>query len=157
MSAEPIAIAPTSVSSGKKYYDAIIIGTGMGGLVVATQLAIWGARVLLLKKYIISGGSSGFYQKEGCTFDVGSFVMFGCRDKGLINLITRALADVGRKLDLILDPTTVHYHMPSGLPVRVHRDYEAFIYKLSSIFPHEAEGIRSHTHTQFLFITHTHQ
>lgn len=142
MSAEPIAAAPTSVSSGKKDYDAIIIGAGMGGLVAATQLAIRGARVLLLEKYIIPGGSSGFYQREGYTFDVGSSVMFGCGDKGSINLITRALADVGRKLELIPDPTTVHYHMPNGLSVRVHRDYEAFIYELTSIFPHEAEGIR---------------
>lgn len=142
VSAEPIAAAPTSVSSGKKDYDAIIIGAGMGGLVAATQLAIRGARVLLLEKYIIPGGSSGFYQREGYTFDVGSSVMFGCGDKGSINLITRALADVGRKMELIPDPTTVHYHMPNGLSVRVHRDYEAFIYELTSIFPHEAEGIR---------------
>lgn len=142
-SAEPIVAAPTSFSSGKKDYDAIIIGAGMGGLVAATQLAIRGARVLLLEKYIIPGGSSGFYQREGYTFDVGSSVMFGCGDKGSINLITRALADVGRKLELIPDPTTVHYHMPNGLSVRVHRDYEAFIYELTSIFPHEAAGIRS--------------
>lgn len=58
-------------------YDAIVIGSGIGGLVAATQLAVKGARVLVLEKYVIPGGSSGYYQRDGYTFDVGSSVMFG--------------------------------------------------------------------------------
>ena len=30
---------------------------------------------------MIPGGSSGFYQRDGYTFDVGSSVMFGFSDK----------------------------------------------------------------------------
>lgn len=63
------------------YYDAIVIGSGIGGLVAATQLAVKGARVLVLEKYVIPGGSSGFYERDGYTFDVGSSVMFGFSDK----------------------------------------------------------------------------
>ena len=62
-------------------YDAIVIGSGIGGLVAATQLAVKGAKVLVLEKYIIPGGSSGYYEREGYTFDVGSSVMFGFSDK----------------------------------------------------------------------------
>lgn len=62
-------------------YDAIVIGSGIGGLVAATQLAVKGAKVLVLEKYVIPGGSSGFYQRDGYTFDVGSSVMFGFSDK----------------------------------------------------------------------------
>lgn len=62
-------------------YDAIVIGSGIGGLVAATQLAAKGARVLVLEKYVIPGGSSGYYQRDGFTFDVGSSVMFGFSDK----------------------------------------------------------------------------
>lgn len=65
----------------KSNYDAIVIGSGIGGLVAATQLAVKGARVLVLEKYVIPGGSSGFYQRDGYTFDVGSSVMFGFSDK----------------------------------------------------------------------------
>ena len=61
--------------------DVIVIGSGMGGLVASTELAVRGASVLLLEKYIIPGGSSGFYRRCGYTFDVGSSVMFGCGDK----------------------------------------------------------------------------
>lgn len=62
-------------------YDAIVIGSGIGGLVAATQLAAKGAKVLVLEKYVIPGGSSGYYERDGFTFDVGSSVMFGFSDK----------------------------------------------------------------------------
>lgn len=66
---------------GEEEFDAIVIGSGIGGLVAGTQLAVKGARVLVLEKYVIPGGSSGFYQRDGYTFDVGSSVMFGFSDK----------------------------------------------------------------------------
>jgi len=61
--------------------------------------------------------------------------------QGSINLITKALAAVGCKMELLPDPTTVHYHLPSGLSVRVHRKFEDFLVELTGFFPHEREGI----------------
>ncbi|KAJ6316546.1 hypothetical protein OIU78_019763 [Salix suchowensis] len=83
-------------------YDAIVIGSGIGGLVAATQLAVKGAKVLVLEKYVIPGGSSGYYERDGYTFDVGSSVMFGFSDKGNLNLITRALKAVGCEMENLL-------------------------------------------------------
>ncbi|WOL10884.1 prolycopene isomerase 1, chloroplastic [Canna indica] len=125
----------------RKDYDAIIIGSGIGGLVAGTQLAAKGAKVLVLEKYVIPGGSSGYYERDGFTFDVGSSVMFGFSDKGNLNLITQALAAVGHRLQVIPDPTTVHFHLPGELSVRVHREYNKFVSELISKFPHEKEGI----------------
>jgi prolycopene isomerase len=69
------------VSRERSDYDVIVIGSGIVGLVVATQLAVKGAKVLVLEKYVIPGGSSGYYERDGYTFDVGSSVMFGFSDK----------------------------------------------------------------------------
>nr|AJT59423.1 CRTISO [Citrus maxima] len=129
------------MSRGADDYDAIVIGSGIGGLVAATQLAVKGARVLVLEKYVIPGGSSGYYERDGYTFDVGSSVMFGFSDKGNLNLITQALAAVGCEMEVIPDRTTVHFHLPNDLSVRVHREYSDFVAELTSKFPHEKEGV----------------
>jgi choline dehydrogenase-like flavoprotein len=57
-------------------FDAIIVGSGIGGLVTASQLAAKGAKVLVLEKYIIPGGSGGSFKRKGYTFDVGASMIF---------------------------------------------------------------------------------
>lgn len=63
------------------------------------------------------------------------------RIQGNINLVTRALAAVGRKMELIPDPTTVHYHLPNDFNVQVHRKFEDFLNELYKRFPEERAGI----------------
>ena len=124
-------------------WDVIVIGSGIGGLVTASQLAAKGARTLVLERYLIPGGSGGSFRRAGYTFDVGASMIFGFGDKGHTNLLTRALADVGEHCDTVPDPAQLEYHLPGGLNVAVDRDYEAFIARLSELFPHEAKGIRA--------------
>ena len=52
------------MKSHKESFDAIIIGSGIGGLVTASQLAAKGAQVLVLEKYIIPGGSGGSLREK---------------------------------------------------------------------------------------------
>ena len=61
--------------------------------------------------------------------------------QGNLNLITQALEAVGRKMEVLPDPSTVHFHLPGDLSVLVHRKYEDFVNELISKFPHEKEGI----------------
>ena len=124
-------------------WDVIVIGSGIGGLVTASQLAAKGAKVLVLERYLIPGGSGGSFKREGYTFDVGASMIFGFGEKGHTNLLTRALADVGQHCTTVPDPAQLEYHLPNGLNVAVDRDYERFIADLSARFPHEAQGIRS--------------
>jgi hypothetical protein len=99
--------APTDV-----VYDAVIIGGGMGGLTTAAKLVAKGAKVVVLEKYLVPGGSAAHYKREGYTFDVGSSMMFGFGDQGTTNLITKALESVGKRMQTVPDPTQVHYHCP---------------------------------------------
>ena len=127
----------------KPAWDVIVIGSGIGGLVTASQLAAKGAKTLVLERYLIPGGSGGSFRREGYTFDVGASMIFGFGEKGHTNLLTRALGDVGQHCETVPDPAQLEYHLPGGLNVAVDRDYEAFIARLSGLFPHEAKGIRA--------------
>jgi len=132
-----------AASETAQAWDVIVIGSGIGGLVTASQLAAKGAKVLVLERYLIPGGSGGNFRRAGYTFDVGASMIFGFGQKGHTNLLTRALADVGEHCTTIPDPAQLEYHLPGGLTVAVDRDYESFIAELTARFPHEAKGIRA--------------
>ena len=86
------------MKSNKKNFDAIIIGSGIGGLVTASQLAAKGAQVLVLEKYIIPGGSGGSFKRNGYTFDVGASMMFGFGDKNKVHKVT--IANTGETFEV---------------------------------------------------------
>jgi len=123
--------------------DVIVIGSGIGGLVTATQLAAKKARVLVLERYLIPGGSGASFSRDGYIFDVGASMIFGFGRDGHTNLLTRALADVGEHCDTVPDSAQLEYHLPGGLTVAVDRDYDSFVARLTALFPHEAQGIRA--------------
>ncbi|NEP90428.1 MAG: carotene isomerase [Okeania sp. SIO2C2] len=142
-----MTISPASQSLTDKFppileYDAIVIGSGIGGLVTATQLAAKGGKVIVLEGYTIPGGSSGYFEREGYTFDVGASMIFGFGKKGTTNLLTRALDAVNVSIETIPDPVQIHYHLPDNLELKVYQEYEKFIQELTQIFPHEKKGIR---------------
>nr|ATQ36005.1 prolycopene isomerase [Dumontia simplex] len=123
--------------------DVVVIGSGMGALTAAADLASKGASVAVLERYLIPGGSSGYFERPGYRFDVGASMIFGFGTRGTTNLLTRALDAVDRRVDTIPDPVQVRYHLPDGIDIRVHRDYEQFLQELVRRFPHEEKGIRS--------------
>jgi prolycopene isomerase len=123
-------------------WDVIVIGSGIGGLVTATQLVAKGARVLVLERYLIPGGSSGYFERQGYRFDVGASMIFGFGQQGTTNLLTRALEAVNVSLETVPDPVQIHYHLPNGLDLKVHHNYENYLQELIKFFPHEQIGIR---------------
>jgi prolycopene isomerase len=136
--------AKSTVSPSEQYdqYDTIVIGSGIGGLVTATQLAAKGAKVKVLERYLIPGGSAGYFEREGYRFDVGASMIFGFGTQGTTNLLTKALQAVNVSLETIPDPVQIHYHLPDGLALKVHKNYENFLQELIQHFPQEEQGIR---------------
>ena len=98
------------------------------------------------RSYIIPGGSGGHFKRDDgkTTYDVGASMMFGLGRQGTTNLITQALAAVGKRVETVPDPTQIHYHLPSspqhpqGLEVKVWRKYEDFVDELKAVFTKES-------------------
>ncbi len=71
-------------------YDAVIIGTGMGGAAAGAVLARQGFKVLVLEKNERIGGACSFYEKEGVHVDVGAH-FFSRGNRGPIGEVQRGL------------------------------------------------------------------
>ena len=60
----------TSLASAPKW-DAVVVGSGMGGLAAAGALARAGERVLLLESHAVLGGCTQVFRERGLEFDTG--------------------------------------------------------------------------------------
>jgi len=69
-------------------YDAIVVGTGIGGAAVGALLAYAGWKVLILDKNKIVGGRCTSYEYKGFTVDLGNH-LFSMGDKGPLGDICR--------------------------------------------------------------------
>jgi len=58
-------------------YDAIIVGSGMGGMSAAAMLAKDGYKVLILEKAHAPGGCSSSYFRKGYVFESGATTLIG--------------------------------------------------------------------------------
>lgn len=72
-------LAPSTIRIGKRYrpsrlngdYDAIVIGSGIGGLTTAASLSKMGKKVLVLEQHYTAGGYTHSYSRNGYEWDVG--------------------------------------------------------------------------------------
>lgn len=71
-------------------YDAVVIGSGVGGSACGAILAAHGFKVLILEKNPRIGGSCSYYEKDGFKIDIGTH-MFIRGNKGPIGVCTRRL------------------------------------------------------------------
>ena len=74
-------------------YDAIVIGTGVGGSVAASILASEGLEVLVLEKNGRTGGVCAHYEKDGFKVDIGTHMFSRGRHGPLGSLARRVGAE----------------------------------------------------------------
>ena len=74
-----MAMKPSTLRIGRRYrpnrlatsYDALVIGSGMGGLTTAALLSELGWKVCVLEQHYTAGGYTHSYERNGYEWDVG--------------------------------------------------------------------------------------
>ena len=69
------AVSRVQTIFGREYpeqVDAIVIGSGIGGLVCANLLAQGGMKVLLLERHFMLGGFCSTFRRKGFIFDAAT-------------------------------------------------------------------------------------
>ncbi|PTQ91185.1 phytoene desaturase family protein [Agitococcus lubricus] len=92
------ALTPSTIRIGKRYranrlngdYDAIIIGSGIGGLTAAASLASFGYKVVVFEQHYTAGGFTHSYCRNGYEWDVGVHYI---GDVGVKTTLARRLFD----------------------------------------------------------------
>jgi prolycopene isomerase len=127
-------------------YDAIVIGSGLGGLTSAALLARAGQRVLVLERHDRPGGYAHAFRRRGYRFDSAVHVVGGCEPRpfegaGLLHRVLDALGVRDRCDFASVDPG-YRVEWP-GFALEAPSELERFVEAHVAAFPAEAKGIRS--------------
>lgn len=124
-------------------YDQIVVGSGMGGLGVASLLAQEGQRVLVLEQHNVIGGLTQSYERAGYKWTVGLHYIGDVKSPATMTrkLFDRATAGriIWAPMPEIFNRVVIgdrEYPVPAGI--------EGFRSALKQWFPDEAEAIDSY-------------
>jgi all-trans-retinol 13,14-reductase len=140
-------LAPSTLRIGRRYrpgrlsgsYDALVIGSGMGGLTTASLLSELGWRVAVLEQHYTAGGNTHSYERAGYDWDVGVHYL---GDMGAATT-TRRLMDWLSQGELAWSAMDAHYDR-FFIGDRVYdavAGREAYRDRLVAQFPHEVRAI----------------
>ncbi|HTM21358.1 MAG TPA: FAD-dependent oxidoreductase [Kofleriaceae bacterium] len=89
-----IAPPPLVVRPSRADWDAIVVGSGVGGSATAALLAAAGRRVLVVDKNAVPGGILASYRREGFKIDTGSHLI-ARGERGPMGALLRAIGADG--------------------------------------------------------------
>jgi phytoene dehydrogenase-like protein len=125
-------------------YDAIIIGSGAGGLTAAVALAQAGKKVLVLEQHDRPGGWTHSFTLSGYRFSPGVHYIGDLHEGGGLRRIYEGL-DVSQDLAFCeLNPDGYDHIFIGDKRVDFPKGKQALIERLKSHFPQEARGIDSY-------------
>ncbi|MBN2529259.1 MAG: NAD(P)/FAD-dependent oxidoreductase [Deltaproteobacteria bacterium] len=127
----------------KTDYDAIVIGSGMGGLSAGTHLALAGKKVLVLEQHFKVGGCTSSFVRGDFAFDTALHEMaVGGGDGGFVKKIVKE-AGIYDKVEWIRLPKLGRSIFPGREIIQTEgiENYQATLIKN---WPEEEEGIRAY-------------
>lgn len=120
------------------YYDVIIIGAGIAGLVCGTFLARSGKKVIIIEQHSIPGGYCTSFKRKGFNFDAAVHHIGGCGKWGIVG---RCLKTLGIEMDFYpLDPMD-HLIFPQFI-IEIPADLDEYIARLQDRYPSSKDNVR---------------
>uniref|UniRef100_A0A8B9NEA2 All-trans-retinol 13,14-reductase n=1 Tax=Accipiter nisus TaxID=211598 RepID=A0A8B9NEA2_9AVES len=120
--------------------DAVVVGSGMGGLAAAGTLAKVGKRVLVLEQHDQAGGCCHTFQEQGNEFDVGIHYVGQMHEGSMLRVALDQLTDGQLRWQRLPDPYDEVCLGPRRYQLRSGKT--AFAAALEEQFPAEKAAIR---------------
>ena len=123
-------------------YDAVIIGSGLGGLECAHILSKAGMSVLLLERGTQAGGCLQSYRRHGLAFDTGFHYVGGLDEGQSLHSAFRHLGLLRlpwQRLDNHFDRVTI-----GNQTFSFEQGYDAFVETLTVAFPAERDALNKY-------------
>ncbi|PRP96785.1 Diapolycopene oxygenase [Enhygromyxa salina] len=128
-------------------YDAIIIGSGSGGMAAATALARAGKRVVVFEQHYLIGGYSQTFELEGFRFSPGVHYVGELGEGGNLRRIYEGLGVADDLVFFELNPDGFEHVIVGDERFDIPRGIEPFRARLKQRFPSEAAGIDGYLDT----------
>lgn len=125
-------------------YDAIVIGSGAGGMTAALALARAGERVLVLEQHYAPGGWCHSFTLNGHRFSPGVHYIGELQPGGMMRRIYEGLGVANDMTFLELNPDGFDHVRIGDDTFDIPKGKLQYIERLSSRFPSEADGIRGY-------------
>ncbi len=136
---------PIKTNNDREQWDAIVVGSGLGGLVAAAYLCASGKRTLVLEAHYVAGGNSQVFRRkhkgQEYEFDVGIHYIGECGRDGAITGILNGLGLAERVVFRPLDAdgfSTLHF---PDVQFRVPFGWDRYRKRLHETFPNEREAL----------------
>ncbi|CAG0899454.1 unnamed protein product [Darwinula stevensoni] len=124
--------------------DAIVIGSGIGGLSAAALLAKAGKKVLVLEQHDQAGGSCHTFIEKGYEFDIGIHYVGGFGETDFNRILFDQLTDGQLEFvltDPVYDVVKLRYHSEKKASYDICYPKDRWICNLKKQFPGEEEAI----------------
>lgn len=125
-------------------YDAIVVGSGSGGLAAGLDIARQGYPVLVLEAAPVLGGCLSPIQTAGYHFDVGVHYLGELGEGGGFWLCLRELGLLEEVEFLELNPDAIDRYVFPDFELRLCKGTERFKEQLIELFPKESRGIKKY-------------
>ena len=135
----------TDTPTISEQWDAIVVGSGPGGLTTAACLGSDGKRVLVLEAHDVAGGNTQVFRRhhgdDWYEFDVGVHYIGECGPDGLFTVIFNSLGIGERMRFRPMDRDGFDTLLFPDFTLRVPAGWEEYEQRLVDQFPNERAGI----------------